>query len=137
MCFYFIYIVTLYFTVLCFFSLGLMFSRMYTVHGMYIETIASNGCIRLPGVQSPPLSCPPPGCLQQLPPVQGLQILLFALLTSLRHRLSRNYGTLFPEEKDEQGSSSMPRSNSLVVTTWGVILRKVRRLNLGTWGQTR
>ena len=104
MYFYFTYIVTLYLTVLFIVSLASWFQERI-VHCMYILTTAA---ILLPGVQPPPLTCPPPDCLQQLPPVQGLQILLFALLTSPRHRLSRDYGTHFPEEKAEGNRAHLP-----------------------------
>lgn len=81
---------------LCFvlFSPGTMFLRSTW---MNVETAASHSCTHLHGVQPPPLTCPLLGCLQQLPAVQAWQILLFALLPTLRHRLNRDYSTLFPE----------------------------------------
>lgn len=61
---------------------------------MYVGTLASSGCIQLHGVQPLPLTFLLPGYLQLLTPVQGLQITLFALLTTLRHRLNRDYCAL-------------------------------------------
>lgn len=92
---------------LCFvlFSLGTMFLRSAW---MNLETAASHSCTHLHGVQPPPLICPLLGCLQQLPAVQAWQILLFALLPTLRHRLNRDYGTLFPEESTGGNCARLP-----------------------------
>lgn len=87
------------------FSLGIRFWRSAW---MCLETTASHGCRQLHGVQPPPLTCLLPSCLQQRPPVRGLQILLFALLPTLRHRLGRDYRTLFSEEKAQGNCAPLP-----------------------------
>lgn len=76
------------------FSLGIMFSRSAC---MYIETVAS----AQPRIQLQ-------GSSHHFLPVQGLQILLFSLLTTLRSRLSRDNRTFFSEEKAEGNCAHLP-----------------------------